>query len=132
MAIQFGTAVRNARVNAIEATVGTSPKLQIRSGAQPANCAAADSGVLLAELTLPIDWENAGSGGAVTLNGTWTGSCTTPGTAAHFRLKDSAGAICHMQGSVGFLSGDLSLDDNTLDLDQIVTITGFTITDANP
>lgn len=131
MAIQGSVAVRNARVNAIEMAVGTSPRLQIRTGAQPASCAAADSGTLLAELVLPIDWENDGSGGAVTLNGSWTGNCIVPGTAAHFRLKDSTGTTCHLQGSAGFLSGDLSLDDNTLSVDQIITITAFTLTDAN-
>lgn len=131
MAIQLGVAVRNARVNAIETTVGTSPKLQLRTGSPPADCATADSGTLLAELTLPSDWENAGSSGAATKLGTWSGSCTTPGTAAHWRLKDSTGATCHMQGTCGFLSGDLSLDDNTLDLGQQVDINTFTYTDAN-
>lgn len=131
MTVQMSVQVRNARANGTESAIGTSPKLQFRTGAQPANCAAADSGTLLAELTLPVDWENAGSVGAVTKNGTWTGVCTTPGTAAHFRIKDSTGTTCHMQGSVGFLSGDLPLDDNTLDLDQIITINTFTLTDAN-
>lgn len=131
MAIQFSTLVRDARINAIEATIGTAPILQIRTGSPPANCAAVDSGTLLASLTLPSDWENSSSGGSATKTGSWMGVCTTPGTAAHFRIKDSTGTTCHMQGTMGFLSGDIQLDDNTLDLDQIISINTFTLTDAN-
>lgn len=131
MAIQLGTTLRNARINAVESTVGTSPKLQIRTGAQPANCAAADSGSLLAELTLPSDWANAASSGASTLAGTWTGTATGTGTAAHFRLKDSAGTTTHMQGSVGQGTGDLSLDNTSIVSGQTVNITAWTTTDGN-
>ena len=131
MAIQFSVGVRNARVEAIEAIIGTSPLLEIRTGSQPADCATADSGTLLARLVLPSDWENSASGGQVTKNGVWTGQCTTPGTALYFRLKNSTGTTCHMQGSVGFLTGDLPMDDNTLDLDQIITVSVFTLIDAN-
>lgn len=131
MAIQLGTTLRNARINAVESTVGTSPKLQIRTGAQPANCAAADTGTLLAELTLPSDWAGAASGGASALAGTWTGTATGTGTAAHFRLKDNAGTTTHMQGSVGQGTGDLSLDNTSIVSGQTVNITTWTTTDGN-
>jgi hypothetical protein len=48
MTVQLSVAARNARLDAIETAVGVSAILEIRSGAQPANCAAADSGTLLA------------------------------------------------------------------------------------
>lgn len=131
MAIQLSVALRNARINAVESTVGTSPKLQIRTGAQPASCAAADSGSLLAELTLPSDWVNAASSGASTLAGSWSGTATGTGTAAHFRLKDSAGTTTHMQGSIGAGSGDLSLDNTSIATGQAVTVTTWTTTDGN-
>lgn len=131
MAIQLSVALRNARINAVESTVGTSPKLQIRTGAQPASCAAADSGSLLAELTLPSDWVNAASSGASTLAGSWSGTATGTGTAAHFRLKDSAGTTTHMQGSIGAGSGDLSLDNTSIATGQAVTVTTCTTTDGN-
>ena len=131
MAIQLSVAVRNARINAIESTVGTSPKLQLRTGAQPANCAAADSGSLLAELTLPSDWVGAASSGASALSGTWSGTATGTGTAAHFRLKDSAGTTTHMQGSVGAGSGDLSLDNTSIASGQAISVTTWTTTDGN-
>lgn len=132
MAIQFSTAVRNARINAVEATIGTAPILEIRTGSPPANCAAADSGTLLATLTLPTDWENSASGGASTLLGTWQGLTLVAGTASHFRMKDSTGTTCHMQGTVDFTPpADLVLDDNTLVFGQFVTILTWTVTDAN-
>ena len=55
MALQFSDAVRNAILNAIETTIGTSARVKIRSGAAPANVAAADSGTVLVDITCPSD-----------------------------------------------------------------------------
>lgn len=132
MAVQFSVAVRNARQNAIEATVGTSPKLELRSGAQPATCATADSGTLLATLSLPSDWAGAGSSGATAIaNGPWTGTCSTGGTVGHYRLKDTGQTTCHEQGSVGLGTGDLSMDNNVITATQAISIPTWTTTDAN-
>ena len=48
MAVQLSIAVRNARLDTIESTIGTSAILRIRTGAAPADCATADSGTVLA------------------------------------------------------------------------------------
>ena len=48
MGIQLSVAVRNARLDVIETTIGTSAVLKIRSGTPPATCATADSGDVLA------------------------------------------------------------------------------------
>jgi hypothetical protein len=56
MAIQLSTAVRNARLNAIETETGTAAVLKLRTGAAPANCGAADSGTVLCSMTLPSDY----------------------------------------------------------------------------
>ena len=132
MAVQLSVAVRNARLNAVEVTIGESPTLDIRSGAQPENCAAADAGTLLASMTLPADWMAAADAGAKALSGTWQdASANAPGTAAHFRIK--AGATCHLQGSVTATGGggDLTLDNAVIAAGQSVTITAFTLTDGN-
>ena len=132
MAVQLSVAVRNARLDSIESITGTAPTLEIRTGAQPANCAAADSGTLLASMTLPSNWMNAASGGSMTLAGTWEDlSADAGGTAAHFRIKQ--GATCHLQGSVTATGGggDLELSSTSISAAQAVTITGFTLTDAN-
>jgi len=127
MAIQLSTTLRNNMVGQYETTVGTTPKLQIRSGSAPANCAASDTGSLLAELTLPSDWMTAASSGAVSKNGTWSGSASAAGTAAHYRLKDSAGSTCHEQGTVTVTGGggDLTLDNVSIGSGQTVTVTSW-------
>ena len=92
MALQYSVAVRNAQLDAVESTTGTAALLRIYSGAAPANCAAAASGTLLAEMTLPSDWMAAASGGSKALSGTWQdASANATGTAGHFRLLDSGG-----------------------------------------
>ena len=51
------------------------------------------------------------------------------GLAAHFRIK--AGVTCHLQGTVGQGTGDMQLDNATIVAGQTVSITAFTLTDAN-
>lgn len=130
MTIQLSTTLRNNMVGQYETTIGTAPKLQIRSGAQPANCAASDSGTLLCEITLPSDWLGAASSGAVALAGSWAGTGAASGTAAHYRLKDSAGSVCHEQGSVTATGGggDLTLDNVSIASSQAVSVTSWTRT----
>lgn len=134
MAIQLSTAVRNARLDAIESTVGTSAIIRIRTGAAPANCGTADSGTILAELTLPSDWMANASGGTKALAGSWQDlSANNTGTAAHFRLYDSAGTTCHMQGTVTATGGggDMEVSSTSFTAGQSFTINTFTLTDGN-
>lgn len=132
MALQLSVAARSARLDAIETTVGVSAVLKIRTGAQPATCATADSGTVLATLTLPSDWLAAAASGVKALAGTWQDtSADAAGTAAHFRIYESTGTTCHLQGTVGQGSGDLSLDNTVIAAGQQVTITAFTLTDGN-
>lgn len=133
MAIQYGLALNQARLNLIESTAGTAPLLRIFSGSLPANCAAADGGTLLATITLPTDWLTAAdSTPKVTLNGTWTGTASagSAATPTHFRLWNSGGTVCHMQGTCGIGSGDLSVN-GTITSGQTVTASAFQITAAN-
>ena len=132
MALQMSTAVRNARLDAIESTIGTAAVLKIRTGAQPANCGTADSGTVLATMTLPSDWMNAASGGTKTYIATWQdATADNTGTAAHFRIYASDGTTCGLQGTVGQGTGDLSLDNTSIVAGQQVTITQFTLTEGN-
>lgn len=132
MALQLSAAVRNARLDAIEATIGTSAVLKIRTGSAPANVAAADSGDVLATLSLPSDWMEAASSGSKAKNGTWQDlSADDDGTAAHFRIYASNGTTAHMQGTVGTSGTDLNLSSVSFTAGQSVTITSFTLTEAN-
>lgn len=132
MAVQLKIATRNSRLDAIETEIGTSPILKVRTGAPPADCATADSGTVLATITLPSDWMNAASAGSKTLLGTWQDtSADNSGTAGHFRIYDSGGAVCHIQGTCAQGSGDLSFDNSAIVAGQTVNITAFTLTDGN-
>lgn len=134
MAIQLSTAVRNARLDAIETTIGTSAVLKIRTGAPPANCGTADSGTVLATLSLPSDYMAAASGGSKAKSGTWEDtSADNTGTAAHFRLYASDGTTCHMQGTVTATGGggDMTVDNTSFASGQAFTVTSFTLTDGN-
>ena len=130
MALQFSTTVRNAWLDTFESTISTSAVLKIRTGTQPATCATADSGTVLASMSLPSDWMAAASSGSKAKSGTWNDtSADATGTAAHFRLYASDGTTCHAQGTVTATGGggDLTLDSVSLTATQTVTITGFTI-----
>lgn len=134
MTVQLSTAVRNARLEAIEDTIGTDAVLKLRTGAPPANIATADSGTVLASMTLPSDWLAAAAGGAKAISGTWEdASADGTGTAAHFRIYASDGTTAHLQGTVTATGGggDLELDNTSLTTAQTVTITAFTLTDGN-
>lgn len=134
MAVQFSVGVRNARLDAIETTIGTSAVLKIRTGAPPANVAAADSGTVLATLTLPSDWMAAASSGSKAKSGTWEdASADATGTAAHFRLYASDGTTAHMQGTVTATGGggDMTVDNTSFAVGQSFTVTAFTLTDGN-
>lgn len=136
MTIQLSTSVRNAGLDSFETTVGTSAKLRILTGSQPANCAAAETGTLIIEIALPSDWMSAASSGSKAKAGTWSGSATGSGvnTAGYFRIVDNAGTTCHMQGSISITSGggDMELDNTSIANSQTVTISTFTLTAGNP
>lgn len=132
MTIQLSTTVRNARLDAIESTIGTSAVLKIRSGSAPADCGTADSGTVLAALTLPSDWLAAAASGAKAKSGTWQdASADATGTAAHFRIYESTGTTCHLQGTVGTSGTDMIVDNTSFTATQSFTINTFTLTDGN-
>lgn len=134
MAIQLSGTVRDARLDSIEVTVGTSAVVKIFSGSQPTSCGAADSGTTLAAIQCPSDWMNAASGGSKTKAGTWTdASADNTGTAGHFRVYEKTAATCHMQGSVTNTGGggDMTVNSTSFTAGNSFTINTFTLTDGN-
>lgn len=145
--IKYSTKLRTAQMDMVMAVLknltitnsaitgtATAPVLRIRSGTVPANCAAADTGLSLAEISLTTTALNAAASGAVSKNGTWvTGSAINTGTATYFRIYDSAG-VCHVQGTVSTNAGtgDMKLGASvTINTGQVVTISTFTLTAGN-
>lgn len=131
MALQFSASVRNAILDVIESTIGTSAVLKIRTGAAPATVATADSGTVVATLTLPSDYLAAASGGTKAQSGTWSdSSADATGTAAHFRIYANDGTTAHLQGTVTATGGggDITVDNVSFAAGQAFSITGFTLT----
>lgn len=132
MTVQWSTALRNSLLDQYETAIGTSAVLKIRTGAQPADCATADSGTVLATINLASDWMSAASAGVKA----WSSvpvtdvSADGAGTAGHYRLYASNGTTCHEQGSVTATGGggDMTLDTVTFVLGQVFNVTGFTKT----
>lgn len=141
MALAISTLLRNVIANAIgNAGSGInfdSGVLELRTGAAPGPNAA-DSGTLVASITLPADAFAAASTGAIAKSGTWQDtSADNAGTVGHFRIKqsgDSGGASGatdeRIEGTVTATGGggDLTLDNNVVTAGQSITINTFTIT----
>lgn len=139
--LQLSTAARNARLTALAQEIGNIFVMELRSGALPSNCAAVSTGSLLARDTIPADspsdaWADAASG-AMAKNGTWTltgiaGIATT--NIGYFRIyKQSSPDECVLQGDVTATGGGgaMTVDNVSLAAAQVVTVTGFTLTDGN-
>ncbi len=104
MAIQMSVAMRNARLDAIETTLGTAARIRIYSGA----------------------------GGSKSMSSTPLATTgLAAGTAGHYRLTDNAGTTTHMQGTVTATGGggDLTVDNTSIAASQAVNITGWTFTE---
>jgi hypothetical protein len=135
MAIQLNVLTRNARLDSIESTNGASCALEIRTGTPPADCAAAGTGSILVTINLPADWMAAANAGSKAKAGTWQDAgAEGAGTAGHFRIYNSQATkdntTCFMQGTCTG-GGDMTLDNYVIAVAQVVTITGFTLADAN-
>lgn len=132
MALGFATALRNACMDAIATYAGTSCKLRIYNGTQPATGGAATT--LLAELTCNATaFAGAASSGVLTLNAiTSDSSADASGTATWFRITKSDGTTHVMDGTVSTSGADLNFDTVTFVAGAVVAVSSFTITDGNP
>ena len=138
MTTQYRETVRNARLDQVDTLVGTAGSLRIYTGAQPADCTAANSGTLLSHIVLPNPAFAAAATGAMAKNGTWQDASAdggAAGTPGHYRIYNSQatmdGTTCVVQGSCGIGSGDINFD-GTITAGQQVTINTFTLTEGNP
>jgi hypothetical protein len=129
MAFQYGATLRNNQVGQIQTTIGGTGRLVIFSGAEPANCAAADPAGPLATIALPATFLTSAAG-VTTIAGTWSATASATGTAASFRMYDTpvSAGVCHVQGNV---TTDLVLNNTSITSGQTVTVTSFSVTAGN-
>jgi hypothetical protein len=109
--------------------------IRLYTGAQPSNCAATETGTLLATFTMPVDWSAASSSGIKSISGLpsagWaTVTAGNTGTAAHYRIYDPTGTTCHEQGSVTNTGGggDATVSNTSIQSGQTTTLTSFSRT----
>lgn len=132
--VELSSVVRSGMIASIEASIGASPILQIRSLAKPATCADPDTGFVLATLLLPADWMQNPVAGAASKSGTWQDiNADSTGTAEHFSIYDAGLAVRHMQGDVTVTGGGGAMEINNVNIviAQMVTVTAFSLTAGN-
>ena len=123
----LSVAARNAMLNALIATIGASPVLQVRTGPAP-SVSASDTGTLLVSFTLGATWAAAAADGSIHLSDTpLSATALADGVAAHYRLKSSGGTT-HMTGTAGEAPIDPDEESPELLLDASDIFSGGTIT----
>ena len=129
MTVQLSTTVRNAMLDAIETAIGTSAVVKLRSGAPPANCAASDTGTVIATISLASDWMSAASSGSKAFSSTplTDSSADNAGTLGHYRVYASDGTTCHQQGTITATGGggDMTVDNTSVAAGQSISITSW-------
>ena len=131
MTMGYSTALRNARLDAITAAIGTSGLLRIYDGTRPATGGAATT--LLAELALSATAAPGAAAGVLTFNAISSdASANASGTATWFRLTTSGGtAVVDGSASSTGGGGDLQMIPVTTVATQPVAVTSLVLTEGN-
>lgn len=117
MSLQLEVTSLNNMLDEITARIdggATAATIEVRTGSPPANCAAADSGTLLATLTMSDPSHEAAG---ATTDGEANADTITPdssadatGTPGHFRIKQGTSGTVIAQGTAAVGSGDMNFD----------------------
>ena len=121
MAITHSTGAKNAAANAVV------DLLDVGAGANGTLVIKTSGDAVLVTINLAEPAFGAASGGVAAISGTPNGVATGAGVAAKFDLKDEDGTVV-ISGTVGQGSGDISLDNTNIAVDQTVTISTMTYT----
>jgi hypothetical protein len=129
--LKYSNGTRNAQQNGLITYAGSGSKINIYSGAQPANANTAISGqTLLVTLTVSGSF-GTDSNGTITLSAVTNGTAVATGTASFFRITKSDNTTVVMDGSVATSDADLVLNNTSIATGQVVSISAGTIIRAN-
>lgn len=135
MAVNLSEAVRNARLDAIETSIGASPILRVYTGAKPATTADSATGTLLAEITLGSNWAGNATSGTKAFSDTplEDSSANATGSPGYWRLYEGTGSTCHMQGTCGIAGSgaDMILSASQINAGSPFSILSWSLTDGN-
>jgi hypothetical protein len=128
MTLDLNNTFANAVLDRYDTEMPAGSLLEIRTGA-PAGAENAAGGSLLAQITLPASPWGAAASGSKAKSGTWSVAATGAGTAGHFRLKNAAGTKLE-EGTITATGGggDMTIDNTSIAVGQVVTVTGYTRT----
>ena len=131
MAVGYVLTVRNAKMAAVNAAVGSNGKLRIYSGTRPATGGTATT--QLAELPLSTTF-GVVSNGALTANAITTdATADANGTATWARLLTSANAaVADLTVSVTGGGGELQISTVEIVAGVAISVTSLTLTEGNP
>lgn len=129
MAITMSDALRNARLDAITATLGAGWKVKMRTGSAPAAVATASSGTVVATFTPTATAAASGAKTMVTPAATVAATAPNGGAAMHYELTTS-GDVVHERGTLTATGGggDMTIDNLNIASGQTVNVTSFTKT----
>lgn len=102
----------------------TAPRVQIWTGALPANCAAAATGTKIVDMPVPADWAAQAANGAKVLAGVWSVAALAGGAPGYYRMVDGATGACDEQGDVTAAGGGgaMTVDNMTVALGQTFAV----------
>jgi hypothetical protein len=129
MALQYSTACRNGRGDAVVAAVGGAGFLRIWTGSLPGNCAAPDPGTKLSEDLLASPFAPATAGGVSSPTIPSNVSALATGTAGYWRVYTSGGT-CVVQGTVGLSVADMILNTLSFVAGDPVQVNSWTWTEG--
>ena len=129
MTVDLNNLLVNALLDRFDTEFPAGSILEIRSGAAPGAENAA-TGTVLSSITTPATPWSAAAAGAKAKSGTWSdASADATGTAAHYRLKNAADTR-RIEGTVGLSGADLNLDNLSISVGQVITISSFSYSAA--
>lgn len=135
MIVDLSVAVRSARANAVQTAGGTTVTLKIFNGTLPANCAAANSGTVLATVALPDPYLSTSADGTISKTGTWQdASADASGNATYWRLFKADGTTCFAQGDISTVAagtGSMQMADVAITAGVPFTVLSFGWTEGN-
>jgi len=134
--VQLSVALRSARANEAQTVTSTTAILRVLTGSMPANCAAAQTGTLLAEISpLPDPYLTTSADGTIAKTGTWSdASANASGVAGYWRLYKADGTTCTMQGDISTTAagtGSMTIADTNLVAGVPFTVQTFGWNEAN-
>ena len=125
----FSVSSRNAMLNDITTTIGTSAVFVIYAGTQPADVSSATTAANTVCASLAFPSTNAfaaAAAGSMSANTITSDATSAGGTAAWFSIQKSTGARV-VDGSVGTATADLVLNSVTISTGATTSVSAFTI-----